>query len=66
MSGDYFMKLVQPFLEGVLTLEIKVDKILEDFESTYQHIKIVQTKIFGKILLLDDEIQLAEMPKVFK
>ncbi len=61
MSGEYLMKIIQPFLDGILTLEIKVDEFLEDFTSAYQNIKLAQTKIFGKILLLDNEIQLAEL-----
>lgn len=42
-------------------VKIREEKILEDFYSEFNHIEIIKTKSFGKILILDDEIQFAEL-----
>jgi len=42
-------------------LRIEFEKVLEDFYSEYNHIEIIKTRSFGKILFLDNEIQLSEL-----
>ncbi|MFX0106048.1 MAG: hypothetical protein ACFE75_11235 [Candidatus Hodarchaeota archaeon] len=42
-------------------LKIITEKILEDFYSEFNHIEIIKTRSFGKMLFLDNEIQLAEL-----
>ena len=42
-------------------VKISEQKILEYFYSEFNHIEIIKTKSFGKILILDDEIQFAEL-----
>lgn len=42
-------------------LKIIIEKILEDFYSEFNHIEIIKTRSFGKMLFLDNEIQLAEL-----
>ncbi|MFX1280807.1 MAG: hypothetical protein ACFFA3_15635 [Promethearchaeota archaeon] len=42
-------------------VKILIDKILEDFYSEFNHIEIIKTRSFGKMLFLDNEIQLAEL-----
>ncbi|MHA2008302.1 MAG: spermine/spermidine synthase domain-containing protein [Promethearchaeota archaeon] len=42
-------------------VRIEAEKILEDFYSEYSHIEIIKTKSFGKMLFLDNEIQLSEL-----
>ena len=44
-----------------VNVKIEVDKILEDFYSEFNHIEIIKTRSFGKILILDNEIQFAEL-----
>ncbi len=39
---------------------LKVNSILADEQSAYQHIQILDTEFFGKTLVLDDIIQLTE------
>jgi spermidine synthase len=41
--------------------KIEVEKILEDFYSEFNHIEIIKTRSFGKMLLLDNEIQFTEL-----
>jgi spermidine synthase len=42
-------------------VKIKAEKILEDFYSEYNHIEIVKTRSFGKMLFLDNEVQFTEL-----
>ncbi|MFW9865318.1 MAG: hypothetical protein ACFFEN_04395 [Candidatus Thorarchaeota archaeon] len=42
-------------------VKINTEKILEDFYSEYNHIEILKTMSFGKILALDNEIQFTEL-----
>ncbi|MFW9820156.1 MAG: hypothetical protein ACFFE5_11155 [Candidatus Thorarchaeota archaeon] len=42
-------------------VKIIIEKILEDFYSEFNHIEIIKTRSFGKMLFLDNEIQLAEL-----
>ncbi|MHA1915796.1 MAG: spermine/spermidine synthase domain-containing protein [Promethearchaeota archaeon] len=42
-------------------IKIKVEKILEDFFSEYNHIEIIKTRSFGKMLFLDNEVQFTEL-----
>lgn len=42
-------------------VRIKAEKTLEDFYSEYNHIEIIKTRSFGKMLFLDNEVQFAEL-----
>lgn len=41
-------------------LRIEIEKKLEDFKTEYQHLKVFQTKAFGKMLVLDNAIMLTD------
>ncbi|MFX1325504.1 MAG: hypothetical protein ACFE8N_11135 [Promethearchaeota archaeon] len=51
---------VQTLLQSVKA-KIEVEKQLEDFYSEFNHIEIIKTRSFGKMLLLDSEIQFTEL-----
>ncbi|MFW9782021.1 MAG: hypothetical protein ACFFFB_07035 [Candidatus Heimdallarchaeota archaeon] len=51
---------LQTLLHSV-KVKIEVEKILEDFYSEFNHIEIIKTRSFGKMLFLDNEIQFSEL-----
>jgi len=42
-------------------VKIESEKVLENFYTEFNHIEIITTRSFGKILILDNEIQFAEL-----
>ena len=55
------MKFVEHMVPNSISFEIEIEEILEDFNSPYQRMRILQSKDLGKLLVLDDEIQFAEL-----
>jgi spermidine synthase len=55
------MKFTHTELNGTLKFEFEINEILEDFNSPFQRIRILNTAYFGNILVLDDEIQLCSL-----
>jgi spermidine synthase len=41
-------------------MTLKVDKVLEDFKSEYQHVIVADTATYGKLLVLDGAIQVTD------
>ena len=55
------MKFVEHMVPNSISFETEIEEVLEDFNSPYQRIRILQSKDLGKLLVLDDEIQFAEL-----
>lgn len=51
--------LTFPIRSDQLTMTVAITETLADFNSEFQNIKILETEEFGRILLLDNHIQLA-------
>jgi spermidine synthase len=43
-----------------IALAFDTEATLEDVHSRYQHIQVLQTRAFGKVLLIDDDLMLTE------
>jgi spermidine synthase len=56
-EGAVFLE--PPELEGRLGLALKVDKVLWETRTRYQHLAVVEAGPLGRVLLLDGAIQLA-------
>ncbi|MFZ6021366.1 MAG: polyamine aminopropyltransferase [Chloroflexota bacterium] len=56
MSGIWFTEELHPYYRKAL----RVKAILEDEQTPYQHLQVLETEFFGKALILDDIIQLTE------
>ncbi len=56
MSGVWFTEELHPYYRKSL----RVKAILEDEQTPYQHLQVLDTEFFGKTLILDDIIQLTE------
>ncbi len=41
-------------------MRIEIEKVIEDYKSKFQRIRIMQTKGFGKMMVLDDAVMLTE------
>ncbi|MFA5049911.1 MAG: polyamine aminopropyltransferase [Candidatus Micrarchaeia archaeon] len=41
-------------------MRIEIEKVIEDYNSKFQRVRIMQTKGFGKMLVLDDAVMLTE------
>lgn len=57
MSED---SLTYPIAGDRLAMKVKVLRTLASRQTAYQHVRIVETDAFGRMLLLDGHIQLAE------
>lgn len=49
-----------PIRSDVLTMTVKVDRCVESVQSPYQHIEVLDTKAYGRMLFLDGHVQLAQ------
>lgn len=56
MSGIWFTEELHTYYRKAL----RVKAILEDEQTPYQHLQVLETEFFGKALILDDIIQLTE------
>ena len=56
MSGIWFTEELHPYYRKAL----RVNAILEDEQTPYQHLQVLDTEFFGKTLILYDIIQLTE------
>jgi len=56
MSNVWFTEELHPYYRKALC----VKAILEDEQTPYQHLQVLDTEFFGKTLILDDIIQLTE------
>ncbi len=50
-----------PIRSDKLTMTVKVSQELADVRSEFQRIQVLDTEVFGRILLLDGHIQLSEL-----
>ncbi len=57
MTENWFTEQLHPYYRKSLRYE----KMLVDEHTDFQHIQLVQTEFFGKVLILDGIIQLTEM-----